>query len=686
MKRRRPSRADTAGAAAPASRSSPTSDGAQAASAPQRGYGRRRAAILVGIHVLAGVHIAHWRLHGTTLAPLELNEAVYTLELGIVTAGFLLMAFAALGTLVFGRFFCSWACHILALQDACGWILEKLHIRPKPVRSRALVLVPGAVMFSMFVWPQALRLWRGDELPVLHLRTDAQGWSSFVTADFWRNLPTIGVALTTFFVCGFVVVYVLGTRAFCSFGCPYGAIFAILDRVAPGRIVSVGDCSGCGRCTAACTSHILVHEELKTHGMVVNSACLRDLDCVASCPEEKVAFGFTAPPLLRREPVLRPLRRSWEFGWAEELQMAVVCLATVLALRGLYGVIPFFLSVALGCIAAYASVLCTRSWYRRDVRFNLLQLRREGRVTPGGWAFLGACALAAGGIAHSGVVRWHEYAGDRAFETLRATTPPGGRPADSRLLESAERHLETRARLGLVEPAALTFQRGVVRSWTGDVDGSLALLERALADDPADGDTRLALSRVLAVAGEDQRALDVLDEGLAWVSPEFRDRPAWRRFAAAAHDLRARILAGRKRTAEARSAFAAAIELGGETAGIRLALGELAAAEGDVSGAEHEFARAVEIGPDWAPARFNHGGALAMLARFEEARAEFEACVALDPGDPDALFNLARILRELGRADEAARMFERAERARAARAPASGERSTPPAPIAEQPR
>jgi hypothetical protein len=38
------------------------------------------------------VHIVHWRIAGKTLAPLELNEVMYTFELGIVTAGFLFMA------------------------------------------------------------------------------------------------------------------------------------------------------------------------------------------------------------------------------------------------------------------------------------------------------------------------------------------------------------------------------------------------------------------------------------------------------------------------------------------------------------------------------------------------------------------------------------------------------------------
>ena len=124
-------------------------------------YGKWRALTLASVYVLMGIHIAHWKLNGTTLAPLELNEVMYTLELGIVTAGFLFMAVALLATLIFGRFFCSWGCHILALQDLCGWLLEKINVRPKPVRSRVLLLVPPAALFYMFVWPQILRLHEG---------------------------------------------------------------------------------------------------------------------------------------------------------------------------------------------------------------------------------------------------------------------------------------------------------------------------------------------------------------------------------------------------------------------------------------------------------------------------------------------------------------------------------------------
>ncbi|MBT4766882.1 MAG: hypothetical protein HOO04_00805, partial [Phycisphaerae bacterium] len=80
---------------------------------PHSGYGRRRAIVLILVHLVIAIHITTWLVFGETLAPLELNETMFTLELGIVTVGFLLMALIILSTLIFGRFFCSWGCHVL---------------------------------------------------------------------------------------------------------------------------------------------------------------------------------------------------------------------------------------------------------------------------------------------------------------------------------------------------------------------------------------------------------------------------------------------------------------------------------------------------------------------------------------------------------------------------------------------
>src|SRR5262249_20849669 len=104
--------------------------------------GRWRALSLVLIHLAVGVHLLHWYLVGRTLTPMAPSEAMQPLGEGLVNAGFVLFAILILGTLIFGRFFCGWSCHVVALQDACTWLLRRAGIRPRPFRSRLLVAVP----------------------------------------------------------------------------------------------------------------------------------------------------------------------------------------------------------------------------------------------------------------------------------------------------------------------------------------------------------------------------------------------------------------------------------------------------------------------------------------------------------------------------------------------------------------
>ena len=121
-------------------------------------YTKKRAASLLLVYVLVLAHVIHWRLSGRTMAPLEFNEARITLEVGIVTAGFLFMAIAFASTAIFGRFFCSWGCHILALEDGCSWLLDKGGLRPKPIRSKLLAWIPIGLVAYLFLWPVARRL------------------------------------------------------------------------------------------------------------------------------------------------------------------------------------------------------------------------------------------------------------------------------------------------------------------------------------------------------------------------------------------------------------------------------------------------------------------------------------------------------------------------------------------------
>jgi len=119
---------------------------------------RWRAAALILLNLFMIAHIIQWRLMGKTISAIEPSETMYTLQKGFVNAGFIFFSLAILATLIFGRFVCGWGCHILALQDLCGWLLKKMRLHPKPFRSRLLVYVPLVAALYMFVWPVVYRL------------------------------------------------------------------------------------------------------------------------------------------------------------------------------------------------------------------------------------------------------------------------------------------------------------------------------------------------------------------------------------------------------------------------------------------------------------------------------------------------------------------------------------------------
>ena len=386
---------------------------------PHSGYGRRRAIVLILVHLVIAIHITTWLVFGETLAPLELNETMFTLELGIVTVGFLLMALIILSTLIFGRFFCSWGCHVLALQDLTSWGLEKIGLRPKPVRSRLLLLGPLAVMAAMFLWPQIERLAAGRPFPSLHLSEDVDGFGSLVTSDFLRNLPGPWITLLTFVIAGGIIVYLLGSRSFCRYVCPYGAVFSLSDRIAPSRIrLDAGaDCASCAACTAACSSDIRVHEEVKQYGAVVSPSCLKDLDCVAACPSEALHWGWARPAGFRSwTTASRPKR--YDFTWPEELAALAVGIVGFFAFRSLYGQVPLLAAATLGILTGWSCVFLIHLVKRRDVRLIPFQMKRGGKMR---WP--GYCAAAVGVaflslMIHSVVVRLHEARGHALWDQV----------------------------------------------------------------------------------------------------------------------------------------------------------------------------------------------------------------------------------------------------------------------------
>jgi polyferredoxin/tetratricopeptide (TPR) repeat protein len=574
--------------------------------------------VLIGIHVLIAAHVTHFLVARRTLSPVEPSEAMYTLELGYVNAGFLFLLAALAATLVFGRFFCGWGCHLVALQDLCGWILRKIGIRPRPFRSRLLLLVPVGLAFYMFAWPGLRRLLLPGAPPF-------PGFTNhLVTAGFWDTFPGPLYAALTFLVCGFAAVYFLGAKGFCTYGCPYGALFAGTGRLAAGTIVVNESCEGCAHCTATCTSNVRVHEEVRRYGMVVDPGCMKCLDCVSVCPKDALRFAFRRPSLRRGRPPVPRRERGYDLILGEELLALAVCLGTVLAYRGLYDGPPLLLSVGLGGITAFLVVTLLRLVRGRDTAVQGLRLRSGGRMRPAGWL---ALALGLGWIAltaHSGFVQWHRLRGRHYLErTVAARSdvlsgafagkryPESHRVAARRSLE----HFRLADRWGLLPVAEVKLGMAWGHLLAGEEAAARDDIEAAIRTDPARRELHADLVELLLARGHMEAAIDAQRRKLR--------------------------------------------QTGEDPADLFL-LGGLLVASGRGEEAVPVYRACLDLAPDSAEARYNLGGLLRRLGRPGEAVVQLQAAADLSPADFDAQVELGLALEASGRPSEAADALRRA--------------------------
>lgn len=200
-----------------------------------------------------------------SLAPIEITTF---LALLIGTLAF---------TIVFGRFFCGYACAFGTLGDIvfaiCEFVRVKLslpRVKFAPRVVRALSLLKYVVLVSICV-ACVLGVWASI--------SQSSPWVSFA-AILSGSVEGVGVA--AFVTLALVIVgMAVRERFFCQFLCPLGAVFSLMPLLGFSAFSRTPEhcAKSCGRCQGTCPVGIWPDENSAAHGECIS--CGR---CADACP------------------------------------------------------------------------------------------------------------------------------------------------------------------------------------------------------------------------------------------------------------------------------------------------------------------------------------------------------------------------------------------------------------------
>ena len=247
---------------------------------------------------------------GHYLAQIQFPPALESTLAGVVWPSLVILAVLLVGTLLFGRVYCSFICPLGIFQDIVSRISRlvrgkkyKVPRYAKPVRGirlAFLILFFGSFLAGLQAYVVG---WldpysQFGRLGNMFLRPAAAEVNNALTgvSDYFFQVapqwPQVGWLLLPVLVL-LLVVTIMATlrgRLYCNTVCPVGALLGLVSRYSAFKMVfDKGACVKCARCMKACKAQCI---DLKT-SEIDYSRCVACFDCEASCNEHGLRYRFT---------------------------------------------------------------------------------------------------------------------------------------------------------------------------------------------------------------------------------------------------------------------------------------------------------------------------------------------------------------------------------------------------------